>query len=188
MREKTNNIYIIGYMGSGKTTVGKTLSTLLHKDFVDMDQVIEQEQGQTINQIFMKYGEHSFRNYEGELLDKIANDTYQTKGSNGAVISCGGGIILDDENRKVLKSELVVWLDAEPGIMFERIKDSVNLPNAYMHISDEEERLGVFTKQYKQRQASYEEVTSIRIDITNKNPEETAKEIANKIEGMFEDN
>lgn len=182
-----DNIYIIGYMGSGKTTLGKELSSLMDKDFIDMDQVIEKEQGLSINQIFMKYGEHSFRNYEGELLDKLADDLYDIDGKNGAVISCGGGIILDDENLKVLRKVPVIWLDAKPEIMFERIKDNTNLPNAYMQISDEKKRLDVFTKQYDHRKDFYEEVSDVKIDTGSDSASNLAEEIKNKIEKLIEE-
>lgn len=183
MKDNKKNVYLIGYMGSGKSTVGKALSDLVNKSFVDMDGVIEREQNSTINTIFMKYGEHSFRNYEAELLDKIVDGSYEIDSDNGAVISCGGGIILDEENCKILEKELVVWLDADPKILFDRIKNSPNRPNAYLLINDDAQRMEMFTKQYEQRRHLYEKVADIIIDSSNDSVSYLAEEIANKLKG-----
>lgn len=181
MKNNKNNIFIVGYMGSGKTSVGRALSDLLSRNFIDMDQVIEEEQNSTISQIFMKYGEHSFRNYEAELLDKIVAGTYESAKDKGAIISCGGGLILDEENCKILRNEYVIWLDSDPNIMFERIKNNSNLPNAYWHVEDEDGRRQMFIKQYQQRKNLYADVADITMDSGNKDIISLANEIKNKI-------
>lgn len=174
MDKTKSNIFLIGYMGSGKSTVGKMLAKRLGRDFLDMDLEIEKEQKMPITRIFMKYGEHQFRNLEAELLDKVIHE-------ENTVISCGGGVILDDENRKVLSDENVIFLDCDPEIMFDRIKDNENLPNAYFNITDEEKRLEVFTGQYMQRKALYDDVSDIMVDTGGKNADAVVTEICNKL-------
>lgn len=179
MTNKISNIFIIGYMGSGKSTVGRILANKLNRTFLDMDEVIEKEQDLSVNQIFMKLGEHSFRNYEAELLDKIADGTINE--NEGLIISCGGGIILDDENRKILEKEFVILLDCSPDIMFDRIRNNTNLPNAYFHIKDEDERKSIFVKQYRQREKLYTQCADLIVDSEPHNPEDIVAKIIKEL-------
>lgn len=181
MNIKESRIFITGYMGSGKTTAGQALAQLVSLNFLDIDKTIEEEQQMNVNTIFMKYGEHSFRNYEGELLDKIVGGNTNAEGMKNVVVSCGGGIILDDDNRKILGNESVVFLDCAPDIMFERVKDNPNLPNAYMHIKDEAERRQIFTAQYEKRKSFYEEVTDITVRTDSITPADVAAQIKEKL-------
>lgn len=176
-----NNIFIIGYMGSGKTTVGKALAKKMGRTFLDMDETVEKDQNLTVNQIFMKYGEHEFRNHEAKLLDNIRDGV--VKDEDGLIVSCGGGIILDDENRKVLKKQFVIWLKCNPETMYERIKNNENLPNAYFHIKDDEKRKAVFTKQYEQREDYYSQCTNLVVDSNSNDIDCIVTEI---IEGLKE--
>lgn len=178
MNGKDINIFIVGYMGSGKSTIGKALAERLEKSFIDMDEKIENEQDMTVNRIFMKYGEHQFRNYEAELLDKIIAD-----GNMDMIVSCGGGILLDNENKKILRDEVVVYLECDPKVMFERIKNNPDLPNAYFHIKDEGERLRIFSEQNRQRQGAYEDVCDIKVETSSGDIDDIATKIVDKIRG-----
>ena len=91
------NIVLCGFMGCGKTTVGKILSEKLSMKFVDVDELIEQEQGMTISEIFEKYGEIGFRKIENETIKKVSQ-------WNNAIVSTGGGSVLNVDNVTALKS------------------------------------------------------------------------------------
>lgn len=110
------NILLIGFMGTGKSTVSARLKKELDMKEVDTDMLIEKRQGMTISDIFAKKGEEAFRNMETELLKEL-------KSERNLIISCGGGMALRDENAAVMKEAgTVVWLTAEPETILERVK------------------------------------------------------------------
>lgn len=119
-----SNIILIGYMGCGKTTVGKRLAELMDFTFVDTDEMIERQQGRTISEIFGTDGEQMFRTMETTLLEQML------EGKNGRlVISTGGGMPLREENRALLsKLGTVVYLKAEPKTIYDRVKGDANRP------------------------------------------------------------
>ena len=90
------NIYLVGFMGTGKTIVGKILAKKLAKEFIEMDTVIEEKEGSEIVDIFAKQGQAYFRSLEKELLGELSK-------REDVVISCGGGLVCDQGNLKVLK-------------------------------------------------------------------------------------
>ncbi len=96
------NIVLTGFMASGKTTIGKELAKITERRFVDTDLMIEQEMRMTINEIFANFGEEYFRD-----LETIA--CHAAAGEKGVIISTGGGAVMRDENRKVLKSTGVIF-------------------------------------------------------------------------------
>jgi shikimate kinase len=109
------HLHLIGYRGSGKTTVGPVLAARLGRAFVDADVVLEADAGMSIADIFAAEGEGGFRARETATLRKL------TAGS-AAVIATGGGIVLRPENRDLLRSSgFVVWLAVEPEVLWERI-------------------------------------------------------------------
>lgn len=199
------NLLLIGYMGSGKTTVAKALSHMTGFRVIDMDEEIESIEGMPIRKMFMLYGEHEFRNKESELLDKLCNITSAVdvmSGGEGAIakmkekaskyasfenlkepviVSCGGGIILDDLNRTILKKQCTIFLKGDPKLLFERIKEDSNRPNAFLDIMDEEERLNQFLNRYEHRKNFYEETANYTVSIDEKTPEMIAKEILEQI-------
>jgi shikimate dehydrogenase len=120
---KKDNIVLIGYMGSGKTTVGKYLCEKLGYEFVDTDEYIVAEQGMTINEIFEKYGEEYFRNLETEAVKNLA------KGRIRTVVATGGGLPVREENEKWLR-ELgrVYYLKASADIIYDRVCSDTTRP------------------------------------------------------------
>lgn len=201
MKRMPNRIFLIGYMGSGKTTVSKILSRMTGAGFVDMDQEIEKAEGMPIRKMFIKYGEHEFRNKESELLDKLCNvksavdllageatgegkvldkvSKYESfaRRSDALVISCGGGIILDDLNRQILHRQYTIFLEAEPEKLFDRVNGDVNRPFAFMDIKNEDERRRRFLELYEKREPLYREAAVVTIRTDGKTPEQIAAEI-----------
>ena len=105
------NIVLIGFMGSGKTSVGKSLARQLHKDFVDVDSVIEKEQGTSITDIFASKGEEYFRGLE----QKCINELTQKKGQ---VIATGGGVPI---HSTISENSLIVYIDADFDVIVNRL-------------------------------------------------------------------
>lgn len=109
------NLLLIGYRGTGKSTVGKLLADRLGFPFVDADVLLEERAGATIRAIFAEEGEAGFRKRESAILREICQTDQQ-------VIATGGGVILSEANRELIKkSGFVVWLSAEPDILAKRL-------------------------------------------------------------------
>ena len=110
------SVSLIGFMGTGKTTVGKALAELTGKAFVDADTLIEQNAGQSIPDIFRQRGEARFRELEREVFAELDF-------SPGKIVSCGGGAILNEENRRRLKANsTVVWLWTDVATLIKRVE------------------------------------------------------------------
>ncbi|QSX08642.1 shikimate kinase [Alkalibacter rhizosphaerae] len=117
-----NNISLIGFMGTGKTTIGRNLAKALNYEFVDVDRFIEEQEGMTISQIFSCWGETYFRQLETKALKEILQKEKQ-------VISTGGGIVIKEENRQLLmEHSFVVALKATPRNLYFRLKESTTRP------------------------------------------------------------
>ncbi len=117
-----NNIYLVGFMGTGKSVVGKEIARQLHRKFVDLDSLIEERQNRKISQIFAEDGEPYFRKVEKEVLK-------QTSAKRDLVVSCGGGIVLDKENIQIMKdSGAMVCLSASPEVIIARTRGYKHRP------------------------------------------------------------
>ena len=109
------NIALIGFMGTGKTAVGKVLAEKLGRSFVELDSLIEQKAGMSIPEIFQQDGEIAFRELEMRVTEEIAN-------KKKAVIACGGGIVLNKINiDRLRESSRIVYLTASPGVILKRV-------------------------------------------------------------------
>ena len=116
------NISLIGMMGCGKTTIGKLLASYTGYTFVDIDELIVQNEGISIPQIFEQKGEDYFRSVESQLLEQLLNKDNQ-------VISTGGGIVKLDNNLNLLKEKSkVFYLKACVDVLYERVKEDSNRP------------------------------------------------------------
>ncbi|MFK0731632.1 MAG: shikimate kinase [Gloeotrichia echinulata GP01] len=115
------NVYLIGMMGTGKTTVGRLLAKQLEYGFVDTDDVIVQAAGRSINQLFAEEGEIGFRQLESDILAQVCAYTKLT-------IATGGGIVLRTENWSYLHHGLIVWLDAPVELLYTRLLEDSTRP------------------------------------------------------------
>ncbi len=109
------NIALIGFMGVGKTAVGKVLAEKLGRSFVELDSLIEQRVGKSIPDIFQQDGETAFRELEMRVTEEVAN-------KKKAVIACGGGLVLNKINiDRLRESSRIVYLTASPRVMLKRV-------------------------------------------------------------------
>jgi shikimate kinase len=116
---KRRLLFLIGYRGAGKTEVARLLAPMLAWSWLDADAVLEERHAQSIRQIFAAEGEGGFRAKESALLQELS-------GLNDHVIATGGGVILREENRAVLKRGAVVWLRAPADVLWQRIQADAN--------------------------------------------------------------
>ena len=121
----TKNLVLTGMMGVGKSTVGKMLANKLTYNFIDIDKLIENEEGCTINQIFKNKSENYFRRIENSITLKELN-------KNNSVISLGGGAFLSKSIRKAVKnSSISFWLDVNANELFKRLSKTKKRPLLY---------------------------------------------------------
>lgn len=129
------NIVLVGFMGTGKSVVGKKLATKLNRDFVELDSEIEKKEKMPIKDIFKKKGELYFRSVEKEAVKEAAR-------RDNIVISVGGGAIVDEENFKNLKDNgIIICLKALPDTILKRTKSLktrplLNVPNPKKRVED----------------------------------------------------
>lgn len=110
-------VYLCGFMGCGKSTIGEKLAKILSCPFVDMDAYIEEQSGMKIPEIFEKYGEPHFRDLETQAIRELAD--------RDGIIACGGGAMLREENAKIAAEHgAVVHLDVPFHVCYTRISDS----------------------------------------------------------------
>ena len=117
-----NHIFLIGFMGCGKSAVSAYIAETHNMDIMEMDEEIVRRENMTIPEIFDCKGEIYFRNLETQLLQELENQP-------GKIVSCGGGVVLREENVEIMKkSGFIVLLTAEPETILERVKDDDNRP------------------------------------------------------------
>ncbi|SFA96439.1 MULTISPECIES: shikimate kinase [unclassified Bacillus (in: firmicutes)] len=162
-------IFLIGFMGSGKTTVGKLLSKKMKIPVCDTDQEIVREKGTSITNIFETIGEEGFRLLETKKLKEMPLRDY--------IVTTGGGVILRQENREwMIENGTVVFLDTEPDEILNRLKADTTRP---LLQGDMEERI---QKLWTLRQHLYLETGHIRIHTTGKLLEAIVEEIKERLE------
>ncbi len=116
------NIFLIGFMGAGKSTIALELKRKLEMERVEMDQMIVEKQGMSISEIFDEFGEPYFRNLESNTLIEMQK-------RKQTIISCGGGVVMRPENADYMKANgRIVLLTAKPETIYERVKDSDERP------------------------------------------------------------
>lgn len=162
-----HNVILIGFMGSGKTTVGLRLSYRLRRAVIDTDKEIEKEEKRTISEMFATDGEEYFRDRETAFLRKLS------EGTGSRIISVGGGLPLREENRKLLrKLGQVFYLKASAETIYERVKHDTTRP--LLQGDNPQEKIRSLLAL---RDSSYAEAADVTIDVNDKDFEQILDEI-----------
>ncbi len=167
---RKSNIFLIGFMGTGKTTVSRKLAELLGYEEVDTDARIVRQQNRSIADIFETQGEQAFREMETGLLRKFGEETHK-------IISCGGGMALRQENVMLMQRYgAVVLLTAEPETVFARVRDDDGRPvlNGNMNVTYIRELMA-------ERMPYYQAAGEIVVATDERSPQEIAQEIKEKL-------
>lgn len=163
------NIYIVGFMGTGKSVVGKLLAKRLDLEFLDLDSSIEKKEGRKIKEIFDEEGEAYFRKIEKQAVQEASK-------KERLVVACGGGVVLDKGNMDTLKKTgRLVCLLSRPEIILSRCKSNCDRP--LLNVKDPQTEI---KKLLAMRQPFYAEA-EISIDTSDLSVEEVVREIERKI-------
>lgn len=165
-----NNIILIGFMGTGKTTIGKQVATQLNLNFIDTDQQIVQVSGMEIPKIFSEKGESYFRALENQVFQDVLNQSNQ-------VISTGGGLVIEACNRQLLhrqreNGDLVIWLTASLNTLWHRLKKDDDRP--LLKGENPREKINNLVQE---RDELYREVADYIIDTSEQAPNRVIAEV-----------
>ena len=164
-----NNIFLIGFMGSGKTTIANRLNRKYGVDVIDMDKTIENNEGMKISEIFENKGEDYFRRLETELILEL-------KKKHNTVVSCGGGAALKPENVEEMKSSgKIIMLEASPETILERVKNNHSRP-----LLEGNKNIEYIAELMSKRVDKYMAAADMVINVDNKGIEDICKEIMDK--------
>ena len=167
---KSKSVVLVGFMGTGKSSVGKILAKHMRRQLVDVDQYIEKKEKRKISDIFEKEGEAEFRRLEKEAIREISE-------IDGAVITTGGGAVLDPENLEALKKTgCLVALFASPETIFDRVKNSRHRP-----LLKAKDVYGEIKRLLEIRKPYYEKA-DVCCQTDGRTPSEVAKVILEKLE------
>ncbi|GAB6072554.1 shikimate kinase [Venenivibrio stagnispumantis] len=157
------NIFLIGFMGSGKSTIGRLLAEKLNMKFIDIDKEIEKKEGKSIKDIFKEKGESYFRELERKEIELFSE-------KSGYVVSTGGGLGANKDNmEKMKKNGIVIWLDVSLEEVLKRCGNDKNRPLLQLPFEE-------LKKLYEERKKIYS-LADIHINVNSKTPQEILKEI-----------
>ena len=163
-----SNIILIGYMGCGKSTIGKKLSYAVRKPYVDTDKLIETKEKKTISTIFSEQGEEAFREMETACIKSL----FEQKQEH--VIAVGGGLPLRSQNRELLKKlGLVVYLDVSPETVYKRIGADVS-SRPMLHSDDVPGRIRSLLNE---RRPLYLKAAHVAVDVNDRSLDAITEEI-----------
>ena len=148
------NIILCGFMGCGKTSVGRRAAVLCGRELYDLDRYIEEKAGMTVSEIFARYGEEGFRRLERQAVREVA-------GTPGLIIASGGGTVLSGDNVEAFHNErgLIVLLDAPLAALQERLKNDKRRP--LLQVPD---RRRVINELYERRIPLYRAAADVAVD------------------------
>src|SRR5918999_2808414 len=157
------SVAIVGYMGSGKTTLGRLLARALSLEFVDLDRAIVKSAGKGIPQIFAEHGEKHFRDLEHEALLQALD------GGTPSVVACGGGTVVRPDNRTLLRDVTTVFLGEDMDVLYRRTRGS----GRPLRAASREE----FGLRYAERLPLYKEVADLEVEADGRPPAQVAEEV-----------
>ncbi len=164
---KERNLVLIGFMGTGKSTVGRLCARKLHREFMDSDEHIERREGCSVADLFVSRGEAVFREIERNVIRDLSAGT-------GRVIATGGGAVIDPENVAALrKSGWTVWLRAMPDAIIARVGNGQSRPL----LAGNSQPLLRIEEMLRQRMAGYEQASDHQINTDRMMPDEIAEKI-----------
>ncbi len=173
------NIYLCGFMGSGKSSVAKRLASRLGWAYVDIDREVEKLENKKISEIFAARGEPYFRSREEEMIDWASR-------SERKVVSLGGGALLSEKNRsKVFGTGFLVWLSATPGVLLERLAKSYLRPLVKPEWLDDGRPSRLFLDFLTEREKEYRNA-DFSITTEGKSSEQAADEIYKRLKEKFD--
>ena len=172
---KQHNLFLVGPMGAGKTTIGRFLADNLNLEFIDLDTEIEVRCGANIPWIFDVEGEAGFRKRESRILEEITT-------RNGILLATGGGAVLDKNNRELLKQRgYVAYLSASVEQLLERTANDRNRP--LLQVDDPRE---VIEKLIVERDPFYREVADLVVATEKRKPQVVAEDIVAEVRQLME--
>lgn len=157
------SVAIVGYMGSGKTTLGRLLARATGLEFVDLDRTITRRAGKEIPEIFAEHGEERFRDLEQEALREALD------GKAPCIIACGGGAVIRKENRATLRGATTVFLREDIGVLYGRTRS----PGRPLRATSREE----FESRYAERLPFYREVADLEVEVDGRSASRVAEEV-----------
>ena len=166
------NIILIGFMGCGKTTIGKKVASMTGREFLDTDKVIEEEAGMTISEIFEKQGEEAFRKMEADLCKRLSD-------RNNLVIATGGGIVKNEKNCELLrKNGVIVYMKANPEHIFRNVRNDNSRP-----LLNGKGKMKTIKRLMEERKPLYEGMCDLTAEISGMGSSAAARLVKSIIEG-----
>jgi shikimate kinase len=160
------NLWLVGMMGSGKTTVGRVVAAQADRPFRDVDLIVAERLGASIPELWRRDGEATFRAIESAIIEELA-------AGDGAVISTGGGVVLLEANRRAMRrTGTVIWLQADAGVLASRVGGSLDRP---VLAGGGEARLAELLEE---RRGAYEAAAHHTVTTNGRTPGEVAVEVA----------
>ena len=180
MSEPKHVVFLAGFMGSGKSTIGPRLARTLDCDFVDIDDLIEEIEGVSISELFKKFGERHFRKIEKRVLCEICRN------NKSLVVALGGGTLTHEENRLIVRNGgTLVYLKADPRNIFERVRSKQNRPMLLAPDGSplgDKELLERIESLLREREKHYMEA-SVIVSTSELGIERSVEEIVQKLQG-----
>lgn len=165
-----DGVVLVGFMGAGKTSVGRHLAKQLKLPWVDTDRMIEEALGRKISEVFAQHGEAAFRELEFDTLEELTHRP-------AAVYSTGGGIVTRDENWAIMRQlGPIVYLRADPATLFERVRHHTHRP--LLHTDNPQ---ASFHALFEARREKYERADLV-IDTDHRRSEDVASELATRLQ------